>query len=147
MDRNPLLDRLEPLVGTWRTEITMLDDEGRAGARYQATDCYEWMPGRFFMLHHIDAKMPDGAVKALEVAGLKDDASGFFVRSYDNHGGQEVYDATMEGARWSLVSDSARFDGEFDSSGGTHAGRWHRREAEQWLPWMDVVLTRHPDSR
>jgi hypothetical protein len=141
-ERNPRLDQLDPLAGTWDTDITMLEADGSKGDKFRAVDRYEWMPGKHFMLHHVEANMPHGEVAALEVLGLKDDASGFFIHSYDSDGGYATFDATVESPRYSAVGTDIRFDGEYGSGNQTVAGRWHRREAEQWVPWMDVVLTR-----
>ena len=141
-ERDSGLDPLEALIGTWHTQITMLGPDGRKGDEYRAVDRYEWMAGRHFMLHHVDATMPGGKLKALEVIGLANDGSGFFIRSYDSEGESLKFNASMDGRKWSAVSANLRFDGEFDDDGGIVAGRWHRREEKQWLPAMDVVLTK-----
>ena len=141
-ERDSRLDLLEPLIGTWETQITMLGPDGIKGDKYHAVDRYEWMGGEHFMLHHVDAMMPGGELKALEVLGVADSGSGFFIRSYDSEGGSLEFEASLDGRKWSAVSATLRFAGEFDGAGRTVAGRWHRREGEQWLPAMDVVLTK-----
>jgi len=38
------------------------------------TDIYEWLPGGFFLLHHVDVVIGEQAVRAIELIGEYDPA-------------------------------------------------------------------------
>lgn len=61
--------RLEIFVGEWRTEGEILATEAGPASRLTAIDRYEWLPGGFFLLHHVDARMGDVEIKTLEIIG------------------------------------------------------------------------------
>ena len=42
----------------------------------EGTDVYEWLPGGFFLVHHVDVVVGDQPVQAIEIIG----------RAYDNLG-------------------------------------------------------------
>ena len=48
---------LAPFIGTWDTSGTILGADGKAEGTLRATDVYEWFPGKFFVLHHVDGKL------------------------------------------------------------------------------------------
>lgn len=137
---NAALAQLDRLVGVWRTEIVMLDTDGRAGARFHATDTYRWMPGRHFLLHDVDALMDGQVIKSLEIIGLDPATTAYQSRNYDNAGTISDYTASLIGDVWSIDGQTERFRGQLSDS--VLAGRWERLEAGAWLAWMNVTLTR-----
>ena len=144
MKPTPEHKRLDPFVGTWRTEGEVLATSSSPAATFRATDIYEWLAGGFFLIHRFDAQMPDGETKGIEIIGF-DDASGTYpMTSFDNHGSVSVMHAKNDGDRWTFSGEAVRFTGGFQDEGKTFAGVWERRAdgGGEWLPWMRVVLTR-----
>lgn len=61
------------------------------------TDVYEWAPGGFFLVHHVDVTVGDRSVRAIEIIGERDPASGAFIaRAHDNDGGVTIMLATID---------------------------------------------------
>lgn len=135
--------RLEIFVGEWRTEGKVLATESSPAVPFTALDTYEWLPGGFFLLHHVDARMGDMEVKTLEVIGYDAEGQTYTTRSYDNHGSSSAYQGILSDRAWTIFGDSERFHGEFSEDGNTLVGRWEQcRDGSAWTPWMDIRLTR-----
>jgi hypothetical protein len=134
--------RLEIFVGTWKTEGRILDSSGPS-SRLTAVDTYEWMPGEFFLLHHVDGRMGDEEVKTLEVIGFDAASQGYRTHSFDNHGNAGTYTASLHDRAWKIWGETERFTGEFAEDGSTLAGQWERAtDGELWQPWMEITLTK-----
>jgi hypothetical protein len=119
-------ERLAVLVGSWRTGGWTREAPGAPAARIDATDSYEWLPGRFALLHRVDARVGDQKVEGAEIIGY-DPARGSYVTQYFGSDGP---------------SESNRFTGTFSADGHTITGHWERLQGLTWLPWMDITLTR-----
>jgi Protein of unknown function (DUF1579) len=139
--------RLDVFVGQWRTEGTILaDPENPSGstAKLTAVDTYEWLPGGFFLIHHVDGRMGEDEVHAIEIIGYDASRQAYRTRSFDNHGNTGTYEATLRGATWAIRGQRERFTGEFGDGSRTLTGQWQRRSADgaRWVPWMDIRLTK-----
>jgi len=58
-------------VGRWRSEGPVV---GEVPVPITGTDIYEWLPGGFFLLHHVDVVIGEQAVRAIELIGEYDPA-------------------------------------------------------------------------
>jgi hypothetical protein len=63
------IDRIDPLIGVWRTSGYVLDDEGQPASEITGTDAYEWLAGRWFVVHHVDVSLAGQPVVAIEMIG------------------------------------------------------------------------------
>lgn len=137
------LERLEIFVGTWRTEGEIVTDPSAAPLPLRATDSYEWLPGRHFLLHRVDGRLGDEEVQTLEIIGYDATVGAYFTHSYDNHGNVGLYQASLHDRAWSITGSSERFTGAFSHDGTTLAGIWERfADGEGWTHWMTIRLTR-----
>ncbi|MEU1950908.1 hypothetical protein ACWDO0_21625 [Nocardia rhamnosiphila] len=118
----PELRALDRLAGTWKVS---------GGA--EGTVRYEWMPGRFFLLQHIDLTQHGEPVTGMEVIGNlrpfgeptgPDVAS----RYYDSVGNTFDYVYELIGDTltiWAGAKGSpAYYEGTFDAHGTTVTGAW-----------------------
>jgi Protein of unknown function (DUF1579) len=146
---SPDHERLAALVGRWRTEGWTTETADASAARIEALDTYEWLPGRFGLLHTVDARVGDTHVEGAEIIGWEP-ARGAYVTRYFGSDGPNAYEASLadEGGVlvWTMRSEMDRFTGRFSDDRRTLTGHWERLDAEQhWRPWMEVTLTRLPD--
>ncbi|QQR40554.1 DUF1579 family protein [Devosia rhizoryzae] len=141
---DPRLAALEPLIGTWRTTITMLDANGNAGAVSVATDTYRRSANNMFVLHDVDAQMDGDRALSMEIIALDPSGKGYVTRSYDPDGTFSDFTASLEGKRWQIIGTKQRFDGNFSSEGQTLTGRWEQNIGNQWSPLMQVELRKQP---
>ena len=141
-------EQLGMLVGRWRTTGRTRDAPDAPAMRIEATDTYEWLPGRVAVLHRVDARVGDERVEGAEIIGW-DASRGAYVTQYFGTDGPNAYEASLtddDGAIvWRMRSASDRFTGTFNEDGDTITGHWERRDrGGDWSPWMEVTLTRHP---
>ncbi len=138
---------LDVFVGTWNTEGTILADAAHPSAttaKLTAVDTYEWLPGGFFLIHHVDGRMGEDEVHAIEIIGYDASRQAYRTRSFDNQGNTGTYEATLRGATWRIRGERERFTGELGDDGGSLTGQWERRSTDgtRWVPWMDIRLTK-----
>ena len=62
----PEIQRLGALVGRWRSEGHIV---GEVPIPIIGTDIYEWLPGGFFLVHHVDVMIGDQRVQAIDFIG------------------------------------------------------------------------------
>jgi hypothetical protein len=93
---SPQTQRLGALVGRWRSEGRIV---GEVPVPITGTDTYEWLPGGFFLVHHVDVVIGDQRVQAIELIGEYDPATdSFTARAYDNQGNVTIMRACAPGS-------------------------------------------------
>ena len=143
---HPAHRRLAALVGRWQTQGQTRETAEAPAARIEAVDTYEWLPGRFALLHTVDAHVGKEHVEGAEIIGW-DSARDAYITQYFGNDGPNAYEASLDeedGALvWSMRSPTDRFTGSFSDDGNTITGHWERiDDAKTWQPWMDITLTR-----
>ena len=142
----PEQEGLAALVGRWRTEGWTTGTDDAPPARIDAWDTYEWLPGRFAVLHTVDARVGDEHVEGAEIVGW-DPTRGVYVTQYFGSDGANAYEASLaekDGAlTWRMRSRSDRFTGTFSDDRNTIDGHWETlHDDNSWQPWMKITLTR-----
>ena len=142
----PEHERLATLVGRWRTEGWTVQTDAEPALRIDAVDTYEWLPGRFGLLHGVDARVGDERVEGAEIIGWEP-SRGAYVTQYFGSDGPNAYEASLtdqDGALvWTMRSRADRFTGTFSDDGETITGHWEQRDEEDnWRRWMEVTLIR-----
>lgn len=146
-DSDTALDRLEPLVGRWKTEGWARATSGNPGARIDAVDTYERVAGGG-LLHLVDARVGEQKVDGAELIGY-DPERGTYVTQYVGSDGPTAYEAELgeqDGSlTWTMRSETTRFTGTFSDDGNLITGFWELLEdGSDWQPWMDITLTKQP---
>jgi Protein of unknown function (DUF1579) len=139
-------ERLEALVGRWRTQGRTRETAEAPAARIEAVDTYEWLPGRHALLHAVDAQVGEEKVEGAEIIGW-DPARGAYITQYFGSDGPSAYEASLveeDGVLvWSMSSKSDRFTGTFSQDGETITGHWEQLDDDgNWRPWMEITLTK-----
>ena len=156
----PEIARLGALVGRWRSEGHVV---GSPPEPITGTDTYEWLPGGFFIVHHVDVRVGRHTVQAIEIIGERDPATDAFIaRAYDNEGNVTIMRATVDAEDvWTFtgggdiapaaqpVSAEAtvvvRSTLTVSADGQRMSARWERSDdGSVWEPWMDMTFTRLP---
>lgn len=156
--RDPAVRRLGALVGRWRSEGHVV---GEPHVPVTGTDIYEWLPGGFFLVHHVDVLVGEQKVQAIELIGERDPATdAFLARAYDNEGSVTTMRATVDDAGvWTFTGGAdvaaAAQPSSAEASGAVRStltvsgdrssmtARWERSDdGATWQPWMDMAFTR-----
>jgi hypothetical protein len=156
---DPELQRLVPLVGTWRTEAHTQDSVLGPGVPVTSTETFHWLDGDYFLVSTYETAVGDEpAQKGVNYWGYDSEAGKFRVIFFSNNG-----PFTEEGNRYEgEVADNrltfegpARYQYELDEAGkikvnpeGTiSVAWWLRDESGKWKPWMDNTFTNVKDRR
>jgi len=140
-DRDPALDRLEALVGTWTMEAVPPGGPPWPG---EASVTFEWLGGRTFLIERWTIEMPE-APDGIAIIGLGDGPGTFRQHYFDSRGIHRIYEMSLDERVWKLWRDSPnpfpqRFTGTFSDDGGIMTGRWEK--AVDGSPWStDFDLT------
>jgi catechol 2,3-dioxygenase-like lactoylglutathione lyase family enzyme len=135
------LERLDALIGRWKTEGRVID----SADRIDAVDTYEPLPGGA-LLHLVDARVGTQKVDGAEIIGY-DPARASYVTQYFGSEGTSAYEASLrrhDGALvWAMRSRTDRFTGTFNDERDAIMGHWETLDDEgNWQPWMHVTLTK-----
>jgi hypothetical protein len=87
------LERLDVLIGRWKTEGRTTQPSGTPADRIEAVDTYERLPGGA-LLHLVDAKVGDQRVEGAEIIGY-DPARGSYFTQYFGSDGPSAYEASL----------------------------------------------------
>lgn len=134
-------------IGTWNTKGEVLRTVGAPATMLLATDTYRWLPGKYFIVHEVDARFGEQPNRSMEVMGYDLESKKYFARSFDDQGASEVFKVALEGRCWSIIGDTVRFSGHFDVRHMNLSGLWERKNSKAgWQPWIKLALKR-ADSR
>jgi hypothetical protein len=154
----PEIRRLGALVGRWRSEGHIVGD---APVPITGTDVYEWLPGGFFLVHHVDVVIGEEPVRAIEIIGERDPATDPILgRAYDNLGNMSVLRVDVDDrgvwtftgggdvapvARPSAADEGGAVRSTLTVSpdGSGMVAEWERSEdGSAWQRWMNMTFTR-----
>lgn len=114
--------------------------------KISGTDRYEWLPGEFFLVHHVDVRIGDEEAKSIEIIGYDASSGTYPMHYFDSQGSSGIMHAAVADRRWKFSGESMRFSGSFAPDGNTLRGTWEQSTSDGgWVPWMDVNLTRVAD--
>jgi Protein of unknown function (DUF1579) len=136
------LQALSIFVGVWNTEGEIAATPDSPASKLLATDIYEWLPGRRFLVHRVDARMGDAVSRSIEIYEYDSDDDAFRSRSYDDQGVSEEFKADLMGLKWTIAGADLRFSGQFSEDENEMAGQWERRVGQAWAKLMDIRLRR-----
>ena len=133
----------EIFIGTWNTTGNVLAVGDATATKLLATDTYQWMPGRKFILHEVDARFGPEVSRSVEIMGFDLKQKKYTSRSYDDQGVSEEFELELHRKHWRISGHNVRFNGKFDPSGHKLNGLWEMRTSEsRWEPWIELELVR-----
>jgi hypothetical protein len=140
---------LEAFIGKWHAEGMSYaegqraDDPLASGVRWTSEESYEWLPGRFFVLHRWDAMAGERVFKGAEVIGYGEKQGSYFTRFFDNAGNHPEYRARVEGNVWTFTEPVTRATVTVSDDGNRMHFNWEwRNDGSDWLPLCDRTATR-----
>jgi hypothetical protein len=137
--------QLEVFVGDWEATGQSwgeVQHEGDPAVAWTSRETYEWLPGRFFLLHRWDAMVGEREFKGAEILGHDNGLAGYFSRSFDDAGNHPEYGAYVDNNVWTFTGRWTRAKVTFTDGGDRMRSYWERRIGHDWLPLHDRVATR-----
>ena len=134
---------LDVFIGRWKTEGQINESPFGSAGKIIGTDTYEWLPGGFFLIHHIDVRMGETNNKAIEIIGYDASKRLYSMHSFDNLGNNIIMRACVDGNTWIFSGEQMRFTGTFSVDRKTLTGKWEYLEDDlNWRHWMNIKLTK-----
>jgi hypothetical protein len=141
MNRTAALQLLEPFIGQWNTSGEMEAGTGKPKIPIRGTDTYEWLSGRFFVLHKVDVFVGEDHKKSLEVIAYDEAQQCFTLRSFDNTGNETVMTARLRKGMWFFENENLRFTGGLTADGLVLSGVWEQKDRDgKWAHLMNIRL-------
>ena len=133
----------EPIVGAWTSSGRTAPRPGEPSVEIEGTDVYEWLPGRHFIVHHVDVRVGGEQMDVLEVIG-EPDGDGVLMRAFESAGTTGTMRATVDpDGAWTFAGDTERARLVVAPDGGSMAATWERRAGDGgWEHWMDMRFRR-----
>lgn len=137
------MSRFEVFIGLWNTRGDVFATESGPAGQLFATDQYEWLPGKHFILHRADARFDAEVSRSIEIMGLDQKTKRAAAWSFDDRGSMDAFDLELRGKRWRIVGENVRFDGRFSTDDSRLRGWWEVKGRKSgWQPWIDLSLER-----
>ena len=134
--------QLSKFVGHWNTEGKISATDTTPEVKILGTDTYEWLPGKFFLLHKVDVFVGDDKNETLEIIGFDKLLEKYTMRHYDNKGNSGLMTATCDEGVWTFIGETLKFTGGFKKGGNEFSGIWEQSDGKNWSHFMDIKLNR-----
>jgi Protein of unknown function (DUF1579) len=155
---DPELQRLVPLLGTWRSEDHTVDGILGPGVPVTSVETFDWLDGGYFLVHTYETTFGDEPTqKGVNYWGYDSDANKFRIIFFSNNGPfteqGNRYQGEVIGERRLTFEGPARFEYALDDAGrirvnadGTLSVAWWLRDEDgKWQPWMDNTFRKVRD--
>ena len=136
------LERLDILIGNWRTEGRIINQEGRQIGNIAGRDIYEWALDRKFILHHVDVMMDNDHTVVFEL--IQSFESGFQLHSFDNTGAFTLMHGSIDDSgTFRITGDGIRSNLNVMEKGKKMHARWEKQSDNlEWKEWIDIEFQR-----
>lgn len=142
-ERLPQHDLLNTLIGKWMTVGETIPTDGAPAVHIHASDIYEWVAGRFFVVHTAYGSIGDTPVGGIEMIGYDPETGRFRTHFFDSEGNVSNQDLSFHDGTWTWSGPHARATGVLSDDGQTMPTlhEWSD-DGETWRPSMNVTLRR-----
>jgi Protein of unknown function (DUF1579) len=139
--RLPEHELLDVFIGKWITEGETIPTDDAPAAKILASDIYEWVAGRFFVLHTAYGRIGDTDVGGIELIGYDPKVKRYRTHFFDSQGNISNQDLTFRDGTWTWSGQHARATLVVSDDGNTMPTRheWSD-DGVTWRPSMNVTL-------
>ncbi len=142
-ERHPELDRLDVFIGKWINDGYTVATAEAPSVRIATSDVYEWLPGKFFVLHTAYGRIGAMDVGGTEILGYDPAARRFTARFFDSRGNVSESSLTADGDSWTWRGETTGCTAVFSEHGKVQTAHHVQRNQDgEWVPSMEVVLTK-----
>jgi Protein of unknown function (DUF1579) len=139
--------RLAVFLGRWHTTGEVAPDGSTPAAKVDAIDTYEWYPGKFFLVHHADARVGNDSLRSIEIIGYDPQRQRYSASFFDSTGGSGIEEIRADGNTWTWRGSNVmgvkehRCIAVVSGDGKTVRARHEKSDdGKNWALWMDVTL-------
>lgn len=82
----PMYRRLDIFLGNWNMEGQQYEGLIGPAAKINAMETYEWLTGRFFLIHRFEGRVGDAEAACIEIIGHDASSQSYPTHSFYNNG-------------------------------------------------------------
>jgi hypothetical protein len=139
----PEHERLGVFIGKWINEGHTTASAGAPPLKILTSDVYEWVPGRFFVLHTAYGRIGGTGVGGVEIIGYDAASQTYRSHFFDSQGNQTTDELTVEDDTWTWRGAQTRTTVVFGDDGTTQTAHHERSDdGVTWVPSMEVTLNK-----
>lgn len=140
---HPELESLNTFIGKWMNEGYTVETAGAPSVKIITSDVYEWLPGRFFVLHTAYGRIGNMDVGGVEVLGYDPATRKYVSRFFDSSGNIHEAELTVNSKSWTWKGKNTGCTAMFSENGKVQTAHHIRLDENgKWVPSMEVVLTK-----
>src|SRR4029453_7794404 len=109
--------RLEVFIGKWINEGETVATPNAPAAKIVTSDVYEWIPGRFAVLHTAYGRSGDLDVGGVEILGYDPESRTYTSHFFDSQGHVTVDELIYDDGKWIWRGERIRTTSEFSEDG------------------------------
>jgi Protein of unknown function (DUF1579) len=141
------LDALEVFLGEWHTTGEQIEGTVGAAAPIDVRESYEWLDGKYFLIHHFKGDLGGNDAACIEIIGYDGEKGVYIIHTYYNNGVANDWQMTNDGDTWTISGKwpmkgetmKVRCTIEFSDAGNAMDGNWEMSaDGKQWQTFWDV---------
>jgi hypothetical protein len=135
--------KLGVFIGKWINEGETVRTADAPSSRIVTSDVYEWIPGRFAVLHTAYGRIGDMDVGGVEILGYDPEAGKYTSHFFDSQGHVTVDEPIHDDGKWVWSGERIRTTSEFSEDGKVQRSLHEQSDdGVEWHLAMDVTLRR-----
>lgn len=148
--------KLEVFVGTWRAEGQQKDGPFGPSAPIRATQTWEWLTGKLFLVLRFEGKVGDAPAACIEVTGYDSVKRSYPTHTFYNDGNSMQWRLHERGDTW-IRTGALQQHGKtievrcttlFNESRDTMTARWEfSNNRSAWQTFWEIMATRTDRKR
>jgi hypothetical protein len=145
-------EKLNAFIGKWRTFGNLYDNGGQEIGKVEANDIYEWLPGNYAVIHHVESKMQQLTIHGIEILGYDPSKKTYFAPFFDNQGSVGSEEVQVNGNTWIWRGENVmgvnfhRCTAVFKDDKTISVIHEKSDDNRSWRTWMELTLRRfEPD--
>jgi hypothetical protein len=141
--RGPEYDRLELLIGKWINVGKTEPIGNEPPLDITTSDIYEWLPGKYWILHTAYGRLGNMDVGGVEIIGYDRETGKYVSHFYDSRGNSSEHEIIVDGNTMTWKGKVTQCTAVFTEKGKVQTAHHVRLdESGRWVPSMEVVLTK-----
>ena len=134
---------LNAFAGKWNTTGEVKKSSSAPAIPISGTDTYEWLSGKFFLIHRWNVSIGDKKHQGIEIIGYDADNKIYRHHSFNDEGTIGAMEASVNNGIWTFKGKTERCTVVFSDGGNSMTGNWEQTtDGINWSPWMEVRLTK-----
>jgi hypothetical protein len=150
-ERSSELDKLEIFTGKWHTTGKQLEGVVGPAADIDVRESYEWLDGKYFLVHHFKGDLGGNEAACIEMIGYDPETKKYSVNTFYNNGVAHKWTLTESIGTW-VISGTWPMQGkemktrctmDFSEDEKTLTSKWEMSEnGNKWETFWKTTSTK-----